>query len=76
MDKWYDSVDTIYDHLKVGGNRHAQMLYALEYDDENAEYFSRSQKIYYHFTLFENEQPVGEVMEEVIENLLDCEVDS
>ncbi|KAI6206290.1 hypothetical protein M3Y94_00891900 [Aphelenchoides besseyi] len=65
---WKKYETTIYEHVKKGGNRHALMAFALDYDDEKSLEFSRPIKIYYHFALYENNEVVGDFMEDVIDN--------
>ncbi|KAI6198036.1 hypothetical protein M3Y94_01297600 [Aphelenchoides besseyi] len=65
---WKENETKIYEHVKKGGNRHALMVFAIEYDDESQNEILRPIKIYYHFTLYENDEIVGDVMEGVIDN--------
>ncbi|KAI6178273.1 hypothetical protein M3Y98_00482800 [Aphelenchoides besseyi] len=68
MTAWKENEMKIYEHLKKGGNRHALMTFAIEYDDESEYIILRPIKFYYHFALYENREIVGSVMEGVIDN--------
>ncbi|KAI6179012.1 hypothetical protein M3Y98_00564200 [Aphelenchoides besseyi] len=68
MTEWKENETKIYEHVKKGGNRHAFMAFAAEYDDENEFEICRPIKIYYHFALYENNERVGDFMEGVIDN--------
>ncbi|KAI6181874.1 hypothetical protein M3Y98_00876100 [Aphelenchoides besseyi] len=65
---WKKNETTIHEHVKKGGNRHALMVFAAEYDDDNEFEIWRPIKIYYHFALYENNERVGDFMEDVIDN--------
>jgi hypothetical protein len=66
---WKEGEDVIYNHVKQGGDRHAQMKFAFEYSDapHNLE-LCRFSMMYYHFVLYEAGVPVGDVIEGRIEN--------
>ncbi|KAI6226041.1 hypothetical protein M3Y95_00760200 [Aphelenchoides besseyi] len=68
MTAWKENETKIYEHVKKGGDRYARVFVALEYDDEDEHEILRPIKLYYHFALYENDQPVDEVMEGVIDN--------
>lgn len=50
-------------------NTTARMLFALEYDDQSKDKISRPTKVYYHFTLYDEDgELVGDPFEGVIIN--------
>ena len=66
---WKNGVDAIYSHLTEGGNRHATMQFAFEYNNEERNlHISRATDMYYHFVLYADGKPVGAVMEGHIDN--------
>jgi hypothetical protein len=68
LSTWKSNEATIYEHVKKEGDRHAVMLFAFDYDDESEDEFARTVRIYFHFVLYKNGEPVGEIMEGVLEN--------
>jgi hypothetical protein len=55
---WEADEAKVYEYVNQGGNRHACLMYAIEYEDEPPEYCWRPSKIYYYFELFEDKKIV------------------
>jgi hypothetical protein len=70
VDKWRSHEDQVYKHLKEGKNRHARLIFAMEYTDEEAT--SRPTVLYYFYALYKDDV-VTEKLKGKIENAKSAE---